>query len=88
MSSLTPAQYERMRWVEYGQSKWGDIALAKYLDWTYGPRTTAKQSGGEIIAISLHPGESTCLLDLESSFPSRPLRRSAVGDSRPRGNLS
>ncbi|RSH88877.1 hypothetical protein EHS25_002539 [Saitozyma podzolica] len=49
-------KYERMRWVEYGQSKWGDIALAKYLDWTYGPRTTAKQSGGEIIAISLHPG--------------------------------
>ncbi|GFZ46731.1 hypothetical protein JCM24511_03951 [Saitozyma sp. JCM 24511] len=49
-------KYERMKWVEYGQSKWGDIALAKYLDWTYGPKTDAKQTGGEIIAISLHPG--------------------------------
>lgn len=66
MSLLTIAQYERMKWVEYGQSKWGDIALAKYLDWTYGPKTDAKQTGGEIIAISLHPGESNVWTTLDS----------------------
>jgi NAD(P)-dependent dehydrogenase (short-subunit alcohol dehydrogenase family) len=39
-------------WVDYGQSKWGDIALAKQLDKLYGPA-----AGGTIISISIHPGE-------------------------------
>jgi hypothetical protein len=53
-------KYEHMKWVEYGQSKWGDLALAKYLDWTYGPTTDAKNTGGEIISIAVHPGETVC----------------------------
>ena len=40
-------------WVDYGQSKWGDIALAKQLDKLRGPAT-----GGNIISVSVHPGES------------------------------
>ena len=41
-------------WVDYGQSKWGDIALAKQLDKLHGPA-----AGGNIISVSVHPGEST-----------------------------
>lgn len=41
------------KWVEYGESKWGDSALAKYVDNHYGPRSGSK---GEIIATSVHPG--------------------------------
>lgn len=41
------------RWVEYGESKWGDIALAKYVDKHYGPKSGAD---GEILATAVHPG--------------------------------
>ncbi|WVW84092.1 hypothetical protein I302_106121 [Kwoniella bestiolae CBS 10118] len=40
---------EKMRWVEYGQSKWGDIALAKYLHNVYGRQ-------GRLISVAVHPG--------------------------------
>lgn len=42
-------------WAEYGESKWGDIALAKYVDRHYGPRSEAAMTG-EIVAIAVHPG--------------------------------
>ncbi|KAK6909679.1 hypothetical protein I203_103700 [Kwoniella mangroviensis CBS 8507] len=42
-------KHEKMRWVEYGQSKWGDIALAKYLHNTYGRQ-------GRLISVAVHPG--------------------------------
>ena len=41
-------------WTDYGQSKWGDIALAKYVDLHYGP---GKTKDGEIIATAIHPGK-------------------------------
>ena len=58
------SRYEKMKWVEYGQSKWGDIALARWLHWVYGPKegrlkrkVDAGRAGeGEIIAISIHRG--------------------------------
>ena len=60
-------KYEKMRWVEYGQSKWCDIALARRLHWVHGPsegrrkkRVEAEQIGdGELISIAVHPGRST-----------------------------
>ncbi|WVN88554.1 uncharacterized protein L203_103765 [Cryptococcus depauperatus CBS 7841] len=42
-------KYEREKWVEYGQSKWGNIAMAKYLYDTYGKE-------GRLISIAVHPG--------------------------------
>ncbi|WVQ73321.1 hypothetical protein IAR50_002889 [Cryptococcus sp. DSM 104548] len=39
---------ELERWPEYGQAKWGDIALAQYLAVTYDPK--------ELIAVAVHPG--------------------------------
>ncbi|ORX35729.1 hypothetical protein BD324DRAFT_642905 [Kockovaella imperatae] len=30
-------KHELQRWLEYGQSKWGGVALARWLHWTYGP---------------------------------------------------
>ncbi|WOO83728.1 putative oxidoreductase [Vanrija pseudolonga] len=41
------------KWAEYGLSKWGNVALAKYVDTHYGP---ASGVDGPIIAISVHPG--------------------------------
>lgn len=41
-------------WVEYGESKWGDVALAKYVDEHYGPRSG--NPNGEVISIAVHPG--------------------------------
>lgn len=41
------------KWAEYGESKWGDVALSKYVNLHYGPKSGAK---GEIIAIAVHPG--------------------------------
>ncbi|WVF71324.1 hypothetical protein IAT40_006127 [Kwoniella sp. CBS 6097] len=40
---------ERTKWVEYGQAKWGDIALARYLHNEYGRQ-------GRLISVALHPG--------------------------------
>ena len=59
-----------MRWLEYGQSKWGDVALARRLHWMYGPDEgrvkrvlDARRVGeGEIISISIHPGDFHRLL--------------------------
>lgn len=56
---------EYSKWTEYGQSKWGDIALVRWLHWVYGPDEGLKKEvvqvekvgGGEIISISIHPGE-------------------------------
>ena len=47
-----PGSNELNVWVDYGQSKWGDIALAKQLDKMNGPR-----AGGDLISVSVHPGE-------------------------------
>lgn len=59
-------RYENDKWTEYGQSKWGNIAVARYLHWLCGPdqgRTKAAVSDkaegeGEIISIAVHPGPS------------------------------
>jgi retinol dehydrogenase-12 len=51
-----PGSNELNVWVDYGQSKWGDIALAKQVDKMHGPR-----SGGDIVSVSVHPGKSTNL---------------------------
>ena len=51
-----PGPNELNVWVDYGQSKWGDIALAKQVDKMHGPR-----SGGNVISLSVHPGEFTYL---------------------------
>ncbi|WWC89169.1 uncharacterized protein L201_004087 [Kwoniella dendrophila CBS 6074] len=40
---------EKPKWVEYGQSKWGNIALAKYLYNEYGRK-------GRLISVAVHPG--------------------------------
>lgn len=47
-----PGSNELNIWVDYGQTKWGDIALAKQLDKMQGPR-----AGGDTISLSVHPGE-------------------------------
>ncbi|WVQ73320.1 hypothetical protein IAR50_002888 [Cryptococcus sp. DSM 104548] len=39
---------ELERWAEYGQAKWGNIAMANYLAATYDPK--------QLIAVSMHPG--------------------------------
>lgn len=41
------------KWAEYGLSKWGNVALAKYVDAHYGP---ASGTDAPVIAISVHPG--------------------------------
>jgi NAD(P)-dependent dehydrogenase (short-subunit alcohol dehydrogenase family) len=41
-------------WTEYGESKWGDLALAKYVDKHYGPRSG--NPDGEVVSIAIHPG--------------------------------
>lgn len=51
------------KWTEYGQSKWGDIALAKYLESVYGPHAeegmqSRRVAEGELITFAVHPGES------------------------------
>ncbi|ODN97882.1 hypothetical protein I350_07517 [Cryptococcus amylolentus CBS 6273] len=46
--SLKRGKNEQERWAEYGQSKWGNIALARYLAATYDPK--------ELIAVAVHPG--------------------------------
>lgn len=53
------------KWPEYGQSKWGNIAVARYVHWMYGPKEgrekvqveSERVGEGEVISISLHPGE-------------------------------
>ncbi|WVR06888.1 hypothetical protein IAU60_003924 [Kwoniella sp. DSM 27419] len=40
---------EYSKWIEYGQSKWGDVALARYLHNEYGRQ-------GRLITASVHPG--------------------------------
>lgn len=59
---LAPGDNELMTWIDYGQSKWGNIACAKWLDKVYGPRAEATSGSqrigkGEIISVSVHPGE-------------------------------
>lgn len=44
-------RYELDKWTEYGQSKWGNIALARYLEDTYG-------KDGRLISVAVHPGKS------------------------------
>jgi NAD(P)-dependent dehydrogenase (short-subunit alcohol dehydrogenase family) len=45
--SVVSSGRELAKWAEYGQAKWGDIALAKYLHLTH----------REILSFSMHPGE-------------------------------
>lgn len=40
-------------WAEYGESKWGDLALAKYVDEKYGPRSGSDRP---VVSIAIHPG--------------------------------
>ncbi|KAK1924081.1 putativepod-specific dehydrogenase SAC25 [Papiliotrema laurentii] len=55
---------EHQKWVEYGQSKWGNVAIVRYLHWLYGPDAGRpkhdvkgeREGEGEIISIALHPG--------------------------------
>lgn len=66
------------KWVDYGQSKWGDIAMAEYINWHYGPGSGTKD--GEIIATAVHPGESLYALQkgrqrLSQQVPWRPTSR-------------
>ncbi|ODO04830.1 hypothetical protein I350_05440 [Cryptococcus amylolentus CBS 6273] len=42
-------KYELEKWAAYGQSKWGDIALARWLEDTYGKQ-------GRLISVAVHPG--------------------------------
>lgn len=42
------------KWAEYGESKWGNVALAKYVHRHYGPFTNA--GSGEVVSIAVHPG--------------------------------
>jgi len=44
---------EQGKWSAYGESKWGNIAIANYIDAHYGPGT---DNEGEILAFSIHPG--------------------------------
>ena len=46
------------RWAEYGQSKWGCIALARWLNWHHGPQQAAATGSPEIISVALHPGKA------------------------------
>jgi len=56
------------RWTAYGQSKWGNVALARYLHWRYGPESgrqkraltisDAVSETAQIISIAVHPGMS------------------------------
>jgi NAD(P)-dependent dehydrogenase (short-subunit alcohol dehydrogenase family) len=48
-------RYEVAKWAEYGQAKWGDIALARYLHAKYGPGSG--RTGQELLCFSMHPGE-------------------------------
>jgi retinol dehydrogenase-12 len=65
-----PGSNELNVWVDYGQSKWGDIALAKQVDKMHGPR-----SGGNIISLSVHPGESTRITLADEQVWSLPISR-------------
>jgi NAD(P)-dependent dehydrogenase (short-subunit alcohol dehydrogenase family) len=56
-NSITKQGTELNPWTEYGQSKWGNIALAKQLDKLYGP-----QAGGQMVALSVHPGTKYALI--------------------------
>ncbi|KAK4683691.1 hypothetical protein P7C73_g6541, partial [Tremellales sp. Uapishka_1] len=49
---------EKNRYIEYGQSKWGNLACVKWLNWEYGPRSSLddKKDKGELISIGVHPG--------------------------------
>lgn len=41
------------RWKAYSESKWGNVALAKYVDAHYGPGTKGDDA---VIAVAVHPG--------------------------------
>jgi hypothetical protein len=54
---------EYNKWTEYFQSKWGNVAIARWVHWVHGPDegwrkagVVEKKSDGEIISISVHPG--------------------------------
>ncbi|BEJ16307.1 hypothetical protein CspHIS471_0509120 [Cutaneotrichosporon sp. HIS471] len=51
---------DRNAWLEYSESKWANIALAKYVHAHYGPTcqdgVCSVPAPGEIISIALHPG--------------------------------
>lgn len=54
-------KYEVDKWAEYGQAKWGDIALARYLHAVYGPEAASgmqsrRVGGGQLLCYSIHPG--------------------------------
>ncbi len=53
------ARAPRDSWLEYGESKWADIALAKYVHSAYGPQCqdgVCALPAGEVISIAVHPG--------------------------------
>lgn len=43
------------KWADYGQSKWGDIALSNYVARHYGPGSPGA-AAGEIVSVAIHPG--------------------------------
>ena len=58
-------KHERSKWVEYGQSKWGDAATGRWIHWAYGPSEGRSKkavsarpidSDAKIIGVSIHPG--------------------------------
>ncbi|CAK9781090.1 NAD(P)-binding protein [Cutaneotrichosporon oleaginosum] len=56
------ARAARDAWLEYGESKWANIALAKYMHARWGPACADGVCGvpapgtGEIISVAVHPG--------------------------------
>ena len=56
-------KHELSKTAEYGQAKWGDLVLSKYLEGVYGPNGDAALEGrrvgeGELFNFSVHPGTS------------------------------
>lgn len=54
LTRTSPRQLSR--YDEYGESKWGNIALARWVDLHYGPRAPRHTEDGEVLAFAVHPG--------------------------------
>ena len=66
-------KHELSRSLEYGQAKWGDLVLSKYLEGVYGPNGDAALEGrrlgeGELFNFSVHPGMPSCHNNLRMSM--------------------
>lgn len=53
--SLTKGGKLLGKWADYGQSKWGDIALSNYVAAHYGPGSPGAADGA-VISTAIHPG--------------------------------